>query len=63
MLRPRTLLDLRVGSTNDGLDLGAVDQPSDVGVGDLGGGEAKKLCAEGVNITMEGWMNVEKTHK
>lgn len=42
VLRPGTLLDLGVGGTDDGLDLSAVDQPGDVGVGDLGGGEASE---------------------
>ena len=35
MLRPRALLVLRVGGADNGLDLVAVDETSDVGVGDL----------------------------
>lgn len=40
LLCPGALLELLAGGTNNGLDLVAVDQTSNVGVGDLGGGEA-----------------------
>ena len=43
MLRPRALLDFRVGRANDGLNLGAVDETGDVGVGDLRGREAERI--------------------
>jgi hypothetical protein len=39
LLRPGAFLELLAGRANDGLDLIAVDQAGDVGVGDLGGGE------------------------
>jgi len=39
LLRPGTLLELLAGRTHDGLDLVAVDQAGDIGVGDLSGGE------------------------
>ena len=41
VLRPRALLVLGVGGANDRLDLVAVDEASDVGVGDLRSGEAE----------------------
>ena len=41
LLCPRSLLDLGVGGTDDGLDFGAVDETGDVGVGDLGGRKAR----------------------
>lgn len=40
LLRPGALLDLLPSRSNNGLDLVAVDQTGNVGVGDLGGGEA-----------------------
>jgi hypothetical protein len=39
LLRPWALLELLAGGAHDGLNLVAVDQAGDVGVGDLGGGE------------------------
>lgn len=42
LLGPRTLLDFLASGADDGLDLVAVDEAGDVGVGDLGGGEAVK---------------------
>ena len=41
MLGPWTLLVLLVRGADDRLDLVAVDQTGDVGVGDLGGGETE----------------------
>jgi hypothetical protein len=38
--RPGALLGLVVRDTDDGLDLGAVGEPGDVGIDDLCGGEA-----------------------
>ena len=35
VLRPGALLNLRVGGTDNGLDLVAVDDAGDIGVGDL----------------------------
>jgi hypothetical protein len=43
VLRPGALLGLVVRDAHDGLDLGAVDETGDVGVGDLGGGEAEGI--------------------
>lgn len=40
LLCPGALLELLAGGTNNGLDLVAVDQTGNVGVGDLGSGEA-----------------------
>ena len=42
MLRPGALLVLVVGGTDNGLDLIAVDETSDVRVGDLRRGETVK---------------------
>ena len=42
VLRPGALLVLRVGGADNGLDLGAVDDTSDVGVGDLSGRETSE---------------------
>ena len=44
VLRPGALLVLVVGGTDDRLDLVAVDETGDVGVGDLSGGETKSTC-------------------
>ena len=44
MLGPGTLLVLAVGGANDRLDLVAVDETSNIGVGDLGRGEATRMC-------------------
>jgi hypothetical protein len=45
LLCPRALLHLLASRTHDGLDFFAVDQASDVGVGDLGRGETAKELA------------------
>ena len=42
VLGPRTLGDLGVGRSDNGLNHGAVDDASDIGVGDLGRGETEK---------------------
>lgn len=42
LLRPRALLDLLASRADDGLDLVAIDQTSNIGVADLGSGEAGK---------------------
>ena len=42
VLRPGALLVLRVGGADNGLDLVAVDETSNIGVGDLGSGEAER---------------------
>lgn len=39
LLSPRTLLGLWTGGADDGLNLGAVNDASDIGVGNLGGGK------------------------
>ena len=44
VLRPGALLDLRVGGTDNGLDLVAVDDASDIGVGNLCRREAIERC-------------------
>ena len=44
MLGPGTLLVLAVGGADDRLDLVAVDETGNIGVGDLGRGEAIKTC-------------------
>jgi len=41
VLSPWAPGDLGVGRSNNSLDHGAVDDTSDVGVGDLGGGETE----------------------
>ena len=41
VLSPWALGDLGVGRSDNGLDHGAVDDPSDIGVGDLGSGETE----------------------
>lgn len=50
LLCPGTLLNFLTSRANDGLNLVAVDQASDIGVGDLGSGEAgdkfDKRCEE-----------------
>lgn len=43
VLGPRTLLVLRVGRTDDGLNLITVDETSDVGVGNFGGRQASEI--------------------
>lgn len=40
LLCPWALLDLLASGADNGLDLIAVDQAGDIGVGDLGGGKA-----------------------
>jgi hypothetical protein len=45
LLRPGTFLDLLACRTNNRLDLSAIDETGDVGVGYLGGGQtACTLC-------------------
>ena len=43
VLRPRALLDFGVGRANDRLDLSAVDETGDVGVGNLRGREPEHI--------------------
>ena len=43
VMRTRALLDFRVGRANDGLNIGAVDEKGDVGVGDIRGREDERI--------------------
>lgn len=47
LLCPGSFLDLGVGGTDDGLDLGAVNETGDIGVGDLGGRKARHTAMRG----------------
>jgi len=47
VLSPWAFGDLGVGRSDNGLDHGAVDDASDIGVGDLGGGESVVLLVDG----------------
>ena len=47
LLSPGSFLDLGAGGTDDGLDLSAVDETGDIGVGDLGDRKARHKTVRG----------------
>lgn len=53
MLSPWTLGDLGVGRSDNGLDHSAVDDASDIGVGDLGSGKAGEESTTGLRAQVD----------